>query len=254
MRPALFALLLLVSCRASDEPAANPVASEANASACETRAFEGSRFTVCSVENGRVKIRTSAEGGQPYRSFAALEAALGPRARQVAFAMNAGMFDEDGRAIGLLVEDGEQLHPINRRDGYGNFHMKPNGVFLVRRDGTADVVTSEDFGMSDDIAFASQSGPMLVIDGEIHPDFEPDGESRHFRNGVGIAPNGEPVFVISAEPVSFGKFARFFRDSVKAQDALYFDGSVSSVWDPANGRHDAHAPLGPMVIVFRNAG
>jgi uncharacterized protein YigE (DUF2233 family) len=167
--------------------------------------------------------------------------------------MNAGMFDEEGQAIGLLVEDGEKLHPINRRDGYGNFHMKPNGVFLVHRDGNAEVVTSEDFETSKDVAFASQSGPMLVIGGKIHPNFEPDGDSRHSRNGVGIAPDGKPVFAISAEPVSFGRFARFFRDSVEAQDALYFDGSVSSLWDPANGRRDAFAPVGPMVVVFRSA-
>ena len=165
--------------------------------------------------------------------------------------MNAGMFDESGNAIGLLVEDGKQLRAINRRKGGGNFHLMPNGVFLVRRDGSAAVVTSEAYAPSKDILFATQSGPMLVIDGKLHPAFDRDGTSKHFRNGVGIGPDGTPVFVISADPVSFGKFARFYRDSVKAKNALFFDGAVSSLWDPAAHRMDSHAPLGPMVVAFR---
>ena len=212
--------------------------------------FEGDRFTVCQVKGGKVEVRTSGSRG-PYRSFSALQAALGKRADKVAFAMNAGMFDEKGNAIGLLVENGKQLRAINRRKGGGNFHLMPNGVFLVRRDGSAAVVTSEAYAPSKDVLFATQSGPMLVIDDKLHPAFDRDGTSKHFRNGVGIAPDGTPIFVISADPVSFGKFARFYRDRVKAKNALFFDGAVSSLWDPATHRMDSHAPLGPMVVVFK---
>lgn len=256
MRPALLALLLLAACRGGNESAQNDTSASAvqpQDSSCESRRFEGSRFTVCSVQDGRVEIRSAAGDGPPHRSFAALEAALGGRWTDVAFAMNAGMFDEQGRPIGLLIEDGRELQPINTRDGYGNFHMKPNGVFLVLSDGRAEIVTSHEYEPAEDIAFASQSGPMLVIDGKLHPQFEADGQSRHFRNGVGIAPDGAPMFAISEEPVSFGKFARFYRDVLRAQDALYFDGSVSSLWDPAEGRRDAHSPLGPMVVAFTSA-
>ena len=256
MRFALLALLLVTGCRSGSEVPQGDNGSgavQAQASPCDSRTFEGSRFTVCSAQGARVEIMTAGDDGQPYRSFAALEAALGERASDIAFAMNAGMFDEEGRAIGLLIEEGKELNPINRRDGYGNFHMRPNGVFLVRRDGSTQVVTSEAFEPSDDIAFATQSGPMLLVDGELHPQFEPDGQSRHFRNGVGIAPDGTPLFAISEEPVSFGRFARFYRDVLKADDALYFDGSVSSLRDPANGRRDAHSPLGPIVVAFRSA-
>ena len=100
--------------------------------------------------------------------------------------MNAGMFDESGHAIGLLVEDGKQLRAINRRKGGGNFHLMPNGVFLVRRDGSAGVVTSKRYAPSKDVLFATQSGPMLVSDGKLHPAFDEDGTSKHFRNCVGI--------------------------------------------------------------------
>ena len=245
MRSALAPFLFLLAACSEAAPVAPP------ASACSDRLFEGTRFTVCSVKGAHIEVRTSARNGGPYRSFAAIEAALGKRAGEVAFAMNAGMFDEQGRAIGLLVEDGKQLRKINRRTGGGNFHMLPNGVFLVSRDGRAEVVASADYKPTPDVEFATQSGPMLVIDGELHPAFEPDGQSRHVRNGVGIAPDGTPVFVISVELVSFGKLARFFRDRLKAKDALYFDGSVSSLWDPANGRMDVVTDLGPIIVAMK---
>jgi prepilin-type processing-associated H-X9-DG protein len=94
---------------------------------------------------------------------------------------------------------------------------------------------------------------MLVINGGLHPKFDADGSSRYVRNGVGIRADGTPLFVISNEEVSVGKLARFFRDELKVRNALYFDGSVSSLWDPSNGRRDAFVPLGPMVVVFKPA-
>ena len=124
-------------------------------------------------------------------------------------------------------------------------------MFLVRKDGSAAVVTSADHEPSTDIAFATQSGPMLLIDGKLHPRFERDGQSRNIRNGVGIAPDGTATFVISDDLVSFGKLARFFRDRVKAENALYFDGSVSSLWNPPAARRDSFVELGPMVVVLR---
>jgi uncharacterized protein YigE (DUF2233 family) len=167
--------------------------------------------------------------------------------------MNAGMFDDEGKPIGLMIENGRQVRAINLKAGGGNFHLLPNGVFLVRRDGRAEVVASKQFKPSADVLFATQSGPMLVIAGDLHLKFDPDGTSRYVRNGVGIGPRGAPIFVISESSVSFGKFARFFRDQLKAKNALYFDGSVSSLWDPVNGRMDSFTELGPIVVAFKRA-
>jgi prepilin-type processing-associated H-X9-DG protein len=247
MRLSLLLLLILASCGPSERSTARV------ASPCAQRVFEETRFTICEAKAGAVEIQTSDRAGQPYRTFTALAQALGPRAGKVAFAMNAGMFGEDGHAIGLLIEDGKQVHAINRREGGGNFHLMPNGVFLVRNNGGAEIVESAAFKPSKDIAFATQSGPMLVIDGKLHRAFEPDGQSRYVRNAVGIGRDGTPLFVISQEPVSFGKLARLFRDQLGARNALYFDGSVSSLWDPSDGRQDSFVPLGPMVVVFRDA-
>ena len=183
-----------------------------------------------------------------------MQTALGKRASRVTFAMNAGMYDDAGKPVGLMVEDGRQLRAINRRTrGFGNFHLMPNGVFLVRKDGRAEVVTSDRYEPLPWIAFATQSGPMLLIDGKMHPSFDRDGQSRYIRNGVGIGPDGKALFVISVGAVSFGKLARFLRDRHQVRNALFLDGAVSSLWDPASNRMDAFTELGPIVVVFKAA-
>ena len=212
--------------------------------------FEASRFTVCDPGKGNLELFAAGRDEPAVRRLADLDANLGPKAGTVAFAMNAGMYDDDGRPIGLAIVEGRQKHAINRRNGGGNFHLMPNGVFQVRKNGRAEVVTSDKWRTSPDIRIATQSGPMLVIDGKLHPTFEPDGMSRNIRNGVGVT-DGKALFVISDDPVSFGKFARFFRDGLKARNALFFDGSVSALWDPANGRRDLTKPLGPMIVAYK---
>ncbi len=164
--------------------------------------------------------------------------------------MNAGMFGSDGHPIGLAIVEGREVHKLNTRDGGGNFHLKPNGVFVVRNDGSAAVVRTEDFE-PDGARIATQSGPMLVIDGKLHPKFDPDGESWNMRNGVGVTADGKAVFVMTRDPVSLGKMGRFFRDKLKTPNALYLDGSVSSVWIPADGRQDDFTELGPIIIARR---
>jgi uncharacterized protein YigE (DUF2233 family) len=251
MRSALLLLLLLVAC--GDADSAPPAATASTQSPCTQQIFEDDRFTVCDPRGGRIDLVAAARDEAPVRRLAQLESSLGPRASQVAFAMNAGMYGEDGRPIGLAIVEGRQVRAINRRKGGGNFHLMPNGVFQIRRDGRSEIVTTANWKPSPDIRIATQSGPMLVIGGKLHPAFDHDGSSRHIRNGVGIAAGGKPLFVISEDAVSLGKFARFFRDRLKCRDALFFDGAVSALWDPANHRRDVTVPLGPLVVAFRPA-
>lgn len=225
--------------------------------ACEARRFEGAAFTVCQADTRRDRIELVVAGPdrRPLRSLAALEQVLRAEAGAVRFAMNAGMYDQDGRPIGLYVESGAEKRTLNLRKGRGNFHLLPNGVFAVERDRRASVTESRRFRRAvPSPLFATQSGPMLVIDGRLHPGFDADGESRHVRNGVGVRDDGRSAFfVISEEPVSFGRFARFFRDALGCRQALYLDGSVSSLWDPGAGRQDGYSELGPMLVVRRGA-
>jgi len=223
------------------------------ASACQTVTFEDAQLTDCVADPAKHRITTML-GNPPYRSFKAYAAARPADAPKVAFAMNAGMFDDAGKPIGYYVRGGERGHELNRNDGAGNFHMKPNGVFFGSgskwRVMTADAFYSQ---VGDRPDFGTQSGPMLVVDGKLHPEITDDGPSKAIRNGVGVDGAGRAHFVISEGAVSFGKLARYFRDVVKAQSALYLDGSVSALWDPATGRMDARAPIGPMLVVEEKA-
>jgi uncharacterized protein YigE (DUF2233 family) len=252
VRLAAFLLLALLGCD-SPEPKLEEdldVLLATPKPACEARKFEGSSFTVCPFDAAKDKLELI--DGRNLRSFERLEASLGPRTAQLRFAMNAGMYDENGAPIGLFVAGGKEIKPINRREGSGNFHLMPNGVFAVAQNSKLSITPSKAFKLRAPL-WATQSGPMLVIDGKLHPKFDENGESQLIRNGVGVKDAQTAFFVISEDPVSFGRFARFFRDALGTKNALYLDGSVSSLWDPGAGRQDAYSELGPMVAVFRNA-
>ena len=226
------------------------------ASSCKQVTFEGVALTHCIADPAAQTITTALgpKGGAPYRGFAALAAGLGDRAKSVAFATNGGMFGEDGKPIGYYVEHGVRLKTLNRADGGGNFHLKPNGVFFGT--GTKwQVMDSEAFfkNIGERPAFGTQSGPMLVIAGKLHPQFADEGPSQLIRNGVGVDAAGRAHFVIAQGPISFGKFARYFRDVLKTPNALYLDGSVSALWDPAADRQDATVPLGPLLVIENTA-
>ena len=236
----------------SASPTPTPTPSETTApedSACQPVRFEDVVFTECVADPAKHRV-AMVLGNPPYRSLAKYSVSRPKDAPRVAFAMNAGMYDGEGKPIGYFVENRERLHELNLNDGSGNFHMKPNGVFYGTG-GTWRIKTSEDFysTVGDRPDFGTQSGPMLLIEGKVHPQISEDGPSKRIRNGVGVDKDGKAHFVISSRPVSFGQFARFFRDVAKTPNALYLDGTVSSLWDPARGRMDTRADLGPLVVV-----
>ncbi|AKM09965.1 phosphodiester glycosidase family protein [Croceicoccus naphthovorans] len=248
MRLFAAAVLLLAACSddSGKQAKGDPI--------CKAEVFEGSRFTHCTVDPAKARIELVLNGAdrKPLRSFAKLEAEA--PVDTVHLAMNAGMFDDDGQPIGLLAIDGKEVHALNGNDGPGNFHMLPNGVFWGG-DQTWHVDTSDHFASLEMAApppYATQSGPMLVIDGELHPDFAGNGASKHFRNGAGVDDQGHVHFVISDDLVSFGRFARFFRDEAKTPNALYLDGAVSALWYPEEARKDGAPPLGPLIVVHKS--
>lgn len=227
-------------------PAVTPVL----ASGCRPLSHEGAAYTACSFDLRQfaVKLFLADPAGQPYGSLSNL--ARSPVGANLAMAMNAGMYHYDLSPVGLYVEDGRELKPASRAAGPGNFHMKPNGIFFVA-DGRAGLLeTGAYLKRRPRATLATQSGPMLVIDGRLHPGFSDEGPSRKIRNGVGVRDGNNVVFAISDEPVSFGAFARLFRDELGCRNALFLDGSISALHAPAIGRSDIPLkPLGPIVGV-----
>ena len=229
-------------------PTATPVVA-AGPSACRSVTFEDVALTHCTADPARHRIGMANLGAdkQPFGSMSAFAASAD--ATTIAFAINGGMYGDDLKAIGYYVENGERLAELNRGEGDGNFYMKPNGVFFGTG-GAWQVLGSNTFfnTVGDRPQFGTQSGPLLVVDGKLHPEIQDNGPSRAIRNGVGVDSAGKAHFVISDAPISFGQLARYFRDEVKVANALYLDGQVSSLWDPATGRQD-QGRVGPIIVV-----
>lgn len=229
-------------------------ATPANAITCRTDEFEGTPFSLCEVLAGEdLRLFLRGADGEILGSFAAVEESLG--GARLAFAMNGGMFHPDRSPVGLYIENGRREKPLSDGGGYGNFGLLPNGVFCIgAADGGLRVWEADAFRAARPACrHASQSGPMLVIGGALHPRFRPDSTSRNYRNGVGTSADGSrAVFVISDAPVTFHRFARFFRDRLGLPDALYLDGNVSRLYAPALGRDDPGVRLGPIIAVVES--
>jgi len=216
---------------------------------CRKLTFEGVSHVVCNVSLREHQVRMYLRGadGQPYGRLSRLVDS--PAGKELVMAINGGMYGDDRGPVGLFIEGGRQLRAANTRRGSGNFHMKPNGVFYVTASGAGVLTTERYLRQKPRALYATQSGPMLVIDGKLHPRFADEGQSLKIRNGVGVRDGGTVVFAISDQPVSFGSFARLFRDVLKTPDALYLDGSISSIYAPDVGRRDWLYPVGPIIGV-----
>jgi len=216
---------------------------------CTRRVHEGRGYVVCEVRAGDdLRLFLKGPDGRPFGSFERIDGALAAEGLRLDFAMNAGMYHPDRSPVGLYREPSGDAAALVTAPGPGNFGMLPNGVFCVGEDRFAVIESRRFAAATPPCRYATQSGPMLVIDGGLHPRFLPDSTSRHIRNGVGVVPGGETAFfAISDRPVTFHQFARFFRDVLGTPDALYLDGRISRLHAPALGRSDPGFPMGPVV-------
>jgi len=245
-RTAIILFTILVSLG----PPASRAAAQPNSNPCLPVHYADSNFVVCTVDLRQYEVRLFWRGpdGEVLGSFDRLKET--PEGSRLAVAMNAGMYHEDRSPVGLYVENGKELKAANTRNGPGNFHLKPNGIFYVkgRQAGVLETETYLKRKVRPD--FATQSGPMLVINGQIHPQFSEQSTSRKIRNGVGVKGQDTVVFAISDDPVTFSTFARLFRDELGCANALFLDGSVSSLYAPSE-RMDSLMPMGPIIGALR---
>jgi uncharacterized protein YigE (DUF2233 family) len=223
--------------------------------------FDSQSYFAVTVDTRREDIELhwiNPDTDQPFGTIDALRTWTAGKGRPLSFATNAGIYDREFKPLGLYIEGGKALVPLNLIHGNprsGNFSLLPNGVFAVYDDGTADVRTSEGFrDAGRKPRWATQSGPMLVIDGEINPQFDNGSDSMKWRSGVCAKTPHEVVFVVSRAPVNFHSFARLFRDEIGCRDALFLDGTISQAFTPDDGYAGAPAfmtkPYAGMIAVF----
>jgi uncharacterized protein YigE (DUF2233 family) len=171
------------------------------------------------------------DNGKIIQTFEKLKNYTQSKKQTLLFAMNGGMYQKDYSPVGLYIENYKKLHELNTQTGKGNFYLSPNGVFYLTKDRSAHICTSSNFKYDSSIQFATQSGPMLVANGEIHKAFDPNSKNLNIRNGVGILPNGNILFAISKKEINFYDFAQFFLQK-GCSNALYLDGYVSRMYLP----------------------
>jgi len=155
------------------------------------------------------------------------------KGESLVFAMNGGMYNKDLSPQGLYIENGILLAQIDTiTDGYGNFYMQPNGIFFIKKDYSPTICGTSELKIDSTILYATQSGPMLLINGNIHHRFNLGSKNLNIRNGVGILPNGNILFAMSKGEINFYDFATYFKTR-GCKNALYLDGFVSRTYLPS---------------------
>jgi len=206
------------------------------------------RFVSYTTDAAEIVFYWKDDNGQPLRSIQNLKSRIEGNNRQLLFAMNAGMYTPDNAPLGLYIENRKMYKRLNTASGSGNFHMTPNGVFYITKKNKAFICTTPDFSDPAHVKFATQSGPMLLIDGEIHPAFKQGSVNLNIRNGVGILPDNRVVFVISKQEINFYDFAAYFK-GLNCKNALYLDGFVSRAYIPDSNWEQLDGNFGAIIGV-----
>lgn len=210
----------------------------------EERLFKGVNYALFKIDLKKERLTHHWQDGEgrAYNSLQNFVNGVEREGRSVLFAINSGIYSGEYRPLGLHIEDGEWLIPLNRvttNAGAGNFSLFPNGVFYITKRGSASVVTTEQFARLSEkeqreIESATQSGPMLLIDGAFNHRFIKGSSSLKLRSGVCVKDATEVFFVVGEGESSFYDFASLFRDELKCRDALYLDGTIARAYH--NGR------------------
>ena len=246
---ALFAFVHGVSCHALES---------------RTTRIDGIPYRIVAVDLARdhLELHWKDAEGIAFASIDRLRDAAAAQGRTLLFGANAGIYDREFRPLGLHIEDGRTVRALNTArgaPGHGNFSIQPNGVFYVDREGHAGVRTTSAWEHGPVAArLATQSGPMLVVDGMINRAFDAESDSVKWRSGVCAKDPDHVTFAVSLAPVSFHVFARVFRDEIGCRDALYLDGTLSRLWTRDAGYSGAPAmmvkPYAGMFAVFADDG
>ena len=224
---------------------------------CENNFFQGISFSHCEAILSQDDIRffLRDDKNNILGHFSTLQQHLKNQSLNLFFAMNAGMYRPDQSPAGYYVEEGKVIRRVITGSGPGNFGLLPNGIFCLTKNRAKVYETKEFILRKSHCRFATQSGPMLVINGKLHPKFSANSKSKFIRNGIGTTSDGKKAFfVISNTPLNLYMFSRYFRDHLNLKSALYLDGNVSRLYAPSINRYDFGRRLGPIITVVSPMG
>ncbi|GAB5525955.1 MAG: hypothetical protein Roseis2KO_38270 [Roseivirga sp.] len=219
------------------------------------RSEEGRGFVVYKVDPDKSEVRLFWRDGRNelYDNFMSYREDIARRGELLLFATNGGMYQPDQSPQGLYIENGKVLQKADtRKEGYGNFYMQPNGIFLITDKGVPHVIRTQDLRSYErrGIRYATQSGPMLLTDGKMNAKFMKDSPNFHIRSGVGVNEKQELVFIISETRVRFYELAKAF-EKMGCKNALYLDGAISQTYLPEIDRTEPGGGFGVMIGVSK---
>ena len=214
------------------EPIDEPVENNVPLFELEEVNYKGIPFTICTIDPNTATLKMSSYMESGMLKIKELGDSLQEEKKQLLFATNGGIFSEGYIPGGFFANKDSLLHDLNEREGGGNFHLMPNGVFYLRNNMKAGVAETQEFKAMDlkDIHLGVQSGPMLVVNNEIHPAFRDGSKNTHIRNGVGVNEEGHIIFVISKKRTNLYTFGSLYKEKLKCKNALYLDGYISEMY------------------------
>jgi uncharacterized protein YigE (DUF2233 family) len=234
--------ILLSSLLALASAAGTGHAAPAGAAPVQARTLthQGVAYEVVVIDLRRADLRVylDDERGARIGTFGRLRAFLGRRGVELLAATNAGIFEPGFVPTGLHVERGVALRPLNLARGEGNFFTQPNGVFFIAQGGAGIAESSAFARRGAPVQEATQSGPLLLLDGKIPPGISPRSRHRKLRSGVCVIDERQVAFGISRAEVTFHQMAKMFAQALSCRSALYLDGTISGLHAPQIGRTD----------------
>lgn len=132
-------------------------------------------------------------------------------------AINGGFFDKSYHPLGLRISNNKQYNSIKNISWWGVFYIIHN---------KPQISQVNNFNKNQDISFAVQSGPRLIINNNI-PKLKPGYAER---TALGITKNGKVIIVVTQNtPITTTELAKLMQSApLECENALNLDGGSSS--------------------------
>ncbi|HET6224756.1 MAG TPA: phosphodiester glycosidase family protein [Bacteroidia bacterium] len=203
---------------------------------------------IADPDTHQIQFYLKNDNGEFLKNLNTLRLHVESKQQKLIFAMNGGMYKKDNSPQGLYIENHTTLSPLDTTHGKGNFYMQPNGVLYITDENKAMVCSTTDFRIVKNIKYATQSGPMLLHNGEVNTAFKQGSSNLNIRNGAGILPDGRILFAMSKKEINFYDFAMYFKNR-GCRNALYLDGFVSRTYLPQKNWIQTDGDFGVMIGV-----
>ncbi len=182
---------------------------------CRTINYRDQNFDtyIVDLSKSNLSFNSKTKSGKIIKTLTNFKKYLSSQKKELIFATNGGMFRPNFNPVGLYIENSKELFPVNLKKGSGNFFLKPNGIFYINKWKGAGIIESSNYyKIKGKVKYATQSGPLLLINGVVHKKLSENSPNKYIRSGVGIINKKTVVFIISKKPVNFYDLAMLFKE------------------------------------------